>query len=210
MRKLVITPVQNRKSKRSLLTKTAHLLLFSVATVGTSIGQSSLPASNMFVAQKAESAALPPYVVYRHFLTWINQLDKTATASGTSDPYQFAAPFSRANLQHQHLDILRNAAHRFDADLQAHQARAQRVIDLYRKQAKEALAQGKALPSAPPEIHNLELERTALLIHHYATLRTALGPDVSAQLDKYLGYEFAPHIKLRRITAPTAPAQAIQ
>ncbi len=186
------------------------IFLFVVPTILGNAQSSTTGLAPIMGAQPAKLNPLPPYAVYRHFLVWVNQLDKTATASGASDPYQFAAPFSRANLQHQHLDILRDAAHRFDTDLQAHQARAQGVITRYRKQAKEALAQGKALPSAPPEVHELELERTALLIHHYATLRTALGPDVSAQLDKYLGYEFAPHIKLRRITAPTAPAQAIQ
>ncbi len=171
--------------------------------------QSSTPGqAPMMGVQPANSHPLPPYVVYRHFLAWVNQLDKAATASGASDPYQFAASFSRANLQHQHLDILRDTARRLDADLQAHGARAQGIIVRYRQQAKKDLAQGRALPSAPPEIHDLELQRTALLIYHYVTLRAALGSDVSAQLDKYLNYEFAPHIKLRRIAAPVSPAQA--
>ncbi len=69
------------------------------------------------------------------------------------------------------------------------------------------MSQGQALPAAPPEIRDLERERTALLIDHYVSLRAGLGPDVSAQLDKYLNYEFAPHIKLRRMAAPTAPSQ---
>jgi hypothetical protein len=159
-------------------------------------------------AQPAKTEALPPYLVYRHFLAWVNQLDKDATASGARDPYKFAVPFSRANLQHQQLDILRDAAHRLDADLQQHQARAQLIINRYRQEAKKALAQGESLPPAPPEIHGLERERTSLLIQNYVTFRAALGSDASAQLDRYLNQEFAPHIKLRRMAVPAAPAQA--
>jgi hypothetical protein len=156
--------------------------------------------------QSARSKALPPYLVYRHFLAWVNELDESATASDPGDFYKFAEPFSRANLQHEHLDILRDAAHRLDQDLKKHQARAQVIIDHYRKQAKQALAQGQPLPPAPAEIRNLERERTALLIHHYVTVRAALGPDISAQLDRYLGYEFTPHIKLRLLSKPGAPS----
>jgi hypothetical protein len=123
-------------------------------------------------------------------------------------PYQFAQAFSRAGLQNPQLDILRAAAHRLDSDLQAHKAKAQIVIDLYRKQAKAALAEGKPLPPAPPVIHQLESERSAILIHHYTNLRASLGPDVSKQLDAYLAYEFAPLIKLKKMAAPTAPAVA--
>ena len=188
-----------------LITKTTFFP-FAILTLLVQGQPSAL--SQTPVTQSVHPAALPPYLVYRHFLAWANQLDKAAAASGASDPYQFAQPFSRANLEHQHLDIRRDAAHRLDADLQAHQARAQQVITRYRQQAKKALAQGQPLPSAPPEIHDLELQRTALLIHHYVMLRTSLGPDVSAKLDNYLSYEFAPHIKLRQIAAPAAPAQA--
>jgi len=158
-------------------------------------------------AQPANSKKLPPYLVYRHFLAWVNQLDKDAELSGAGNSYKFAEPFGRANLKHQQLDSLRDAAHRLDADLQKHQARAQLVITRYRKEASIALAEGKPLPPAPPEIHQLDRERTALLVQHYVAVRAALGPDASAQLDKYLDYEFAPHVSLRRVTEPTAMAQ---
>jgi hypothetical protein len=36
----------------------------------------------------------------------------------------------------------------------------------------------------------------------------SLGPDVSKELDAHLAYEFAPHIKLKKMAAPTAPAVA--
>jgi hypothetical protein len=206
MRKIVTPPLKNQKSSRSVMMKAAHVMLIGVSSVGICLCQSTAPAS-IITAQRAGSTALAPYLVYRHFLAWVNQLDKDATASGARDPYKFAEPFSRANLQHQQLDILRDAAHRLDADLQQHQARAQPVINRYRREAKTALEQGKPLPPAPPEIHDLERERTALLIQSYVTFRAALGPDASAQLDGYLGHEFAPHIKLRRMAAPAAPVQ---
>lgn len=158
-------------------------------------------------AQPANTQKLPPYVVYRHFLAWINQLDNDAKRSGAANPYKFAEPFGRANLQHGQLDALRDAAHRLDADLLKHQARAQLIIDRYRREANKDLAEGKPLPPAPPEIRRLERERTALLIQSYVAVRSALGPEASAQLDKYVDYEFAPHIKLRHIAEPTA-AQA--
>lgn len=206
MRKIATPLLQDRKSRRSVMMKAAHIMIYA-ASISACVCQTTAPASGIVTAQRAGSTALPPYVVYRHFLAWVNQLDKDTTASGASDSYKFAEPFSRANLQHQQLDMLRDTAHRLDADLRQHEARAQVVIKRYRKQAKEALAQGKSLPPAPPEIHELERERTALLVQHYVTVRAALGPDASAQLDRYLGHEFAPHIKLRRIAAPAGPAQ---
>jgi hypothetical protein len=158
-------------------------------------------------AERADAIKLPSYVVYRHFLAWINKLDKDAKLSGVTDSYKFAEPFSRANLKHEQLDSLRDAAQRLDAQLQKHQARAQLVISRYRKEANKALAEGKPLPSAPPEIRELERERTALLVQSYINVRAELGQQASAQLDNYLDSEFAPHVKLRRVAEP-APAQA--
>ncbi len=187
---------------------TAKLLFLFIPPIVMIHAQSAaLHQTNQTEDPVANNRTLPPYLVYRHFLAWVDQLDNTAVNSGTSDPYKFAEPFSRANLQHEHLDLLRAAAHRLDADLKDHHGRAQLVITRYRKEAKEAVSQGKPLPVAPPEIRDLERERTALLIQNYVSLRAGLGPDASAQLDQYLNYEFAPHVKLRRIAAPTAPAQ---
>jgi hypothetical protein len=159
-------------------------------------------------AQPAASEKLPPYVVYRHFLAWVNKLDNDAKLSGATDSYKFAEPFSRANLKHNQLDNLRNAAHRLNDQLQKHQMRAQVIINRYRKEANKALAQGKPLPPAPPEIRELERERTALLVQSYVDIRAALGQQAAAQLDNYLDYEFAPHIKLRRVTEPAISAQS--
>lgn len=99
-------------------------------------------------AQSANTKKLPPYLVYRHFLAWVNELDKDVHASDAGNSYKFAEPFGRANLQHQQLDSLRDAAHQLDAELQKHQARAQVVITRYRKEASLALAGGGQTPAA--------------------------------------------------------------
>ncbi len=161
--------------------------------------------NNIVTARPATSRPLPPYVVYRHFLAWVVQLDNAATAAGATDPYQFADPFSRAGLRHQHIDILRAEAHLLDSDLQTHQARAKLIVAKYRSDASALLSTGQSLPAAPQAIRDLQKQKTALLVNHYAKLRAALGPDVSAQLDSYLNYEFAPHITLQRMSASGKP-----
>jgi hypothetical protein len=42
----------------------------------------------------AKSVPVPKYLVYRHFLAWVSDLDKKNAGAG--DPYQFAKPFARA------------------------------------------------------------------------------------------------------------------
>jgi hypothetical protein len=121
--------------------------------------------------------------VYRHFLAWIDKLDNDAKLTGATDSYKFAEPFSRANLKHDQLDNLRNAAHRLDEQLQKHQVRAQLVISRYRKEASKAVAEGKPLPPAPPEIRELERERTALLVQSYINVRATLGQQAATQPD---------------------------
>ncbi len=200
-------PIVFRRAATALFAVNQILLIGSMA-IDISLGQTAAPSVTIENLGPSVPSHLPAYVVYRHFLSWVTQLDNAATAAGASDRYQFAQAFSRAGLQNPQLDILRAAAHRLDSDLQAHKAKAQIVITLYRKQAKAALAEGKPLPPAPPVIHQLERERTAILIHHYTNLRASLGPDISKQLDAYLAYEFAPHIKLKKMAAPTAPAVA--
>lgn len=116
--------------------------------------------------------------------------------------------FSRTtNLRRAHLDLLRDASYRLNADLQKTDRRAQVHIEKYRKLATELVAEGKALPPIPQEVRDLERERTALLIQHYVALRTALGSEGVAQLDAYLGHDFAPHLKLKRTAMPANSAQ---
>ncbi len=76
------------------------LLFLSVLPIVMVNAQSTAPdQTNTTGTQVTNGRTLPPYLVYRHFLAWVNQLDNAATNSGASDPYKFAEPFSRANLQ---------------------------------------------------------------------------------------------------------------
>lgn len=183
-----------------------RFILLITTTVSACLCQmmSSSTASNAYKTGM-HSERLPQYLVYRHFLAWVNQLDKAAVASGDTDPYKFAEAFSRANLAHEHLDLIRNEARKLDADLQQKDASARATIARYRAEARVTLAQGKPLPPAPPEISQLQREHTGILVQHYVALRSALGPGVAARLDAYLNYEFAPHIKLKRMSPPGQP-----
>ena len=183
--------------------KAAKLILLATTAVTASFCQMTAPASP--AEYESMHSRLPQYLVYRHFLAWVNQLDKAAVGSGAADPYKFAEPFARAHLAHEHLDLIRNEARRLDADLQRKDASARTIIAQYRRDGRAALAQGKPLPPPPPEIKQLQREQTAMLVQHCVALRSALGADVSARLDAYLNYEFAPHIKLRRMSAPGQP-----
>jgi hypothetical protein len=67
------------------------LAIFFAAIAGIASAQSIPPNPNSIVmAMPATSMPLPPYLVYRHFLAWVVQLDNAATAAGTTDLYQFA------------------------------------------------------------------------------------------------------------------------
>jgi hypothetical protein len=181
-----------------------HVLLF-ICTLDVCCCQTVTPAESPAIASTNMSNPLSPYLIYRHFLAWVNQLDQAATASGEGNSYKFAEPFSRAKLQHAHLDILRKEARQLDAELRDKDSTAKAIIAKYREAARIAAARGQSLPPVPAEIRKLERERTAILVQHYVGLRSALGADVTAQLDAYLQYEFAPHVKLKRMSTPGQP-----
>jgi hypothetical protein len=83
------------------------MALFAVFTLCslTSLGQTGATSTTPAPTSFAKPNTMPPYVLYRHFLSWVTQLDNAATAAGASDPYQFAQAFSRAGLQNPHLDL---------------------------------------------------------------------------------------------------------
>src|SRR6478609_4905567 len=124
-------------------------ILLAIATTNICVCQETAPTANFRAAKSVNSKRLPAYAVYGHFLAWVNQLDKAASASGATDPYKFAEPFSRAHLQSQHLDLIQKEARALDADLRRKDASAQVIIARYRAQGKLALAQGKPLPAVP-------------------------------------------------------------
>ncbi len=151
----------------------------------------------------SKNPGLPQYLVYGRFLRWVNVLDKQATAAGATNTYQFAAPFARrAGLADAELDTMRGEARALEADLSSQDAKASAVVAAFRARARAAAQAGQSLPVAPPEVQNLQRQRTALLVQHYVKLRTALGQDTSSKLDQYLAREFAPHLSIKPAKAP--------
>lgn len=182
------------------------LPLLLIGSISLCLCQTTAPAAGSKPAGVDDLAKrLPPYIVYQHFLSWVDRLDNAASTSNAAAPYRFAEPFSRAGLQHSELDTLRHEAHKLAADLQKKDAAANVTIAKYRASAKAAAAQGAALPPPPPELLHLERERTAIVVQHYVALRSALGSDATARLDGYLNYEFAPHMKMKRVATPGQP-----
>ncbi len=155
--------------------------------------------SSIKIANRASTrTGIPAYLVYRHFLAWVSALDRQASASGASDPYKFAEPFAtRAGLANADLDLLRNAAQALERAVADHDAEAHAVITEYRSRAQMAAQAGQALPPAPLKVHQLQTERTVLLVQHYQTLRAELGPQTTSRLDAYLSREFAPHLSIQ-------------
>jgi hypothetical protein len=86
----------------------------------------------------SKAPVLPKYVVYKHFLDWIRQLDKQAT--GDSDPYKFAEPFAdHAGLAKSDLDVLKNESKAISIDLNAVDQTASRLIAKFRETGKTRL-----------------------------------------------------------------------
>ena len=81
-------------------------------------------------------------MVYRHFLGWVNDLDKKAVKAGATDPYEFAKPFQRAPLENSDLDIVRKEAKSLDSDLTKHDAKAKAIIADYRRKAQDVMRSG--------------------------------------------------------------------
>lgn len=168
------------------------------------LAQSTPIAPEVASISKSKSTPLPKFLVYRHFLALVSDLDNKALAAGASDPYKFAEPFQRARLETQDLDSVRKEAKSLDADLKKHGDKLKRVVAEYRRTAQDYVDHGLALPPVPAEIHELEAMRTAILVQHMVRLQSALGPRKTAQLDAYLDREFVPHLSLKPIARPAA------
>ena len=132
----------------------------------------------------------------------MNDLDKKD--AGASDAYQFAKPFADAHLANSDLDALRTEARTLDSALADNDGKARAIIAEYRAKAQNALRKGQGLPPAPVELRQLQAMRTALLVQHMINVRSALGPEKSANLDAYLRREFVPHISLKPLARPAA------
>jgi len=191
-------------------------ILMGLLTIGAAArllpAQTALGSLEAAKISASKSAPIPKYLVYRHFLGWVNDLDKKN--AGATDAYQFAQPFARANLENSDVDALRKEAKALDSSLAETDGKAKAIIADYRRKGQDALREGKDLPAAPAELRQLQAMRTAILVQHMVNIRSALGPEKSANLDAYLSREFVPHISLKPLVQPVAsttsgiPAQA--
>ena len=182
----------------ALFSSAAHLILAQTAVTPPEIASIS----------KSKSPPIPKFLVYRHFLAWVNDLDNKALTAGASDPYKFAEPFQRARIETQDLDAVRKEAKSLDADFKKHGDKLKRVVAEYRRTAQDYVDHGLALPSVPAEIHELEAMRTAILVQHMVSVQSSLGPQKTAQLDAYLEREFVPHLSLKPLARPAASTTA--
>lgn len=186
----------NRFLRRAILPA-----VFTALAVNISFGQVARPV--VVANEKSKSPGLPRYLTYRYFLARVDTLDKQATAKGVTNPYQFAESFaSHAGLADAELDLLREEARTMVADLKTQDKRASVTVAAFRAKAKAAVESGQPLPPISAEIHNLQRERTALLVQHFVKLQTALGPATCSRLDEYLAREFTPHVSTKRIAMP--------
>ena len=171
-----------------------HLLLSqTVRSASTDVPKFSPPPTH-----------IPKHLVYTHFLSMVNDLDKKATEAGETDPYKFAQPFSRAGLENADLEILRKHAKALTSELAAHDQKAKTLIAAYRERAKAAAQQGQPLPPLPLELHQLQAERTAIAVNHMFVLQTDLGKEKTNRLEAYFAREVTPHVSLKVLAHPPA------
>lgn len=123
-----------------------------------------------------------------------------------ADPAKFAQPFADAGLATSDWDLLRKEPKALDADLEKQDVMVNVIIAAFRERAKKAAQAGQPLPAAPAEIHELQAERTAIIVHHVINVQAHLAPEERAQLDSYLKREFAPHISLNPLAHPSSTA----
>jgi pantoate kinase len=99
-------------------------------------------------AHVSTNPALPPYVVYRHFMKWVVTLDKDTKAKGWSRAsLKFAEPFAKnAGLENSELDIILSESQALESDLSAQDVKVSVLISAYRAQVKAAATAGKSLP----------------------------------------------------------------
>ena len=139
----------------------------------------------------------------------VNDPNNKALAAGETDSYKFAKPFVRASLENADLDNLRSEAKSLAQDLAAQDANAQPIIAAYRQQAKQAGAQGQAIPPLPTEIYQLQATRTAIITNHMMTLQSKLGKEKTALLENYFKREVTPRVSLTPLAHPPVDPKSI-
>lgn len=152
-------------------------------------------------SERSRTTRIPKYLVYRHFLGWMNAAEKDAEAQSARSTFTESLA-KRTGLETPKLEFLREEAKSLEQDLSVQDARASVVINAYRAKARIAVQLGNRLPPIPTEIDQLERERTAVLVQHYVKIQSTLGSTASTRLDNYLETGFAPHISIKPIAAP--------
>lgn len=85
--------MRNKSSEQSMLLRIAHIALLTTATAVVCLCQTATPQANIIIGQRSDSPALPSYVVYRHFLAWVNQVDKETADPSSHENAKFADRF---------------------------------------------------------------------------------------------------------------------
>jgi hypothetical protein len=176
-----------------------YCLIVLAGTAALAVAQTPI-ASEFLTAHPAAGQSLPSYVLYHHFLGWVNSIGNSGTDAnvGNTRALRNALP-ARIDLSDKDLQFLRSEAHSLIPDLQARDKKAAAIVSEYRKNASLALERGQPLPSVPPELVRLQQERTAVLVQHYVRMQTSMGREAKSQLDHYLKNEFAPHVSISSI-----------
>ena len=149
-----------------------------------------------------EFAAIPKYLVYRHFFGMINALDEKPTVPGGKRSYRFAEPFGLGGMQHADLDAFRDEAKSLTRDLAVLDEKAKAVVTSFRQRAKLALQQGQSMPPEPPQIYQLQALRDALTVHHMVNLQAKLGEKNTAGIEATLAHLFTAHQNLGSMAHP--------
>lgn len=178
------------------------LAIILMSSLAWAQGPSNLPANGHIVR--------PPLShLYWHFLLFQNHLDLLAAqreqqgkdGSWLRDHFQKKLGFADADYAN-----VRATAQRLEPELKSLDAQAKAIIDA--AAATQGLHSGipQTLP-VPPALHALKLQHESMIESEVANLKTALGPQLSAQLDKFLQNRLISSAALQRIphTQPSTP-----
>ena len=93
-----------------LLEKRVAVLLFGLSLPLALVGQS---AGSMFAPARGSAAKIPRYLIYRHFLGWVNSFQTAAGSDGQavpSDSSALATSIASAYLSNAQMDVLLSEA----------------------------------------------------------------------------------------------------
>ena len=145
------------------------------------------PPQPLAPADPLADVAIPRYSIYSHFLRMMHLLVASGhRIDGENWPFRAGKP-NKTELQA--VVAVANSLDRQIADVDQ---RASRVTLSFRNRANVQLRRNKSMPDAPLQIYTLEALRTAIQVQHMKALQSAIGPQGTARLEAFLGYEFTP------------------